>query len=256
MMLRRDFLKSASLLAAGLSLTPGELWAIGPGSRFDIALLKYEGAFNPRPNGIRKMLQEVEKRTSISVSASPVPVSPSNREELFAHPLLFWVGESDFPPLPQPAIDNLGVYLRTGGTLVIDSTAGKLDSPFEAAARRELRRILPNERLQTIPRSHVLYKSFYLIPDPVGRVAVSKTMDGIFGEERALVLLSRNDLLGAWSRDNLGRYEYDVFPGGERQREMAMRLGINVVMYCLCINYKEDQVHVPFILKRRKWRVD
>ena len=48
----------------------------------------------------------------------------------------------------------------------------------------------------------------------------------------------------------------DVRPGGENQREMAFRLGINLVMYALCVNYKADQVHVPFILKRRKWKVD
>jgi hypothetical protein len=78
----------------------------------------------------------------------------------------------------------------------------------------------------------------------------------MFGEDRALVLLGVNDMLGAWSRDNFGNYDYDVFPGGDRQREMSLRLGLNIVMYALCLDYKEDQVHVPFILKRRKWRVE
>ena len=114
---------------------------------------------------------------------------------------------------------------------------------------------MPNSPIQEIPRSHVLFKSFYLIPEPVGRVARSSTMDGIFDEDRALVLFNSNDMLGAWSRNNLGQHDFDVFPGGERQREMSYRLGINIVMYALCLNYKEDQVHVPFILKRRKWKV-
>ena len=39
-------------------------------------------------------------------------------------------------------------------------------------------------------------------------------------------------------------------PGGERQRELAMRFGVNLVMYVLTGNYKSDQVHVPAILER------
>jgi len=66
------------------------------------------------------------------------------------------------------------------------------------------------------------------------------------------VLLSVDDLGGAWARDSLGNWEHMVTPGGEPQRELAFRLGVNIVMYALCVDYKDDQVHVPFILKRRK----
>ena len=41
-------------------------------------------------------------------------------------------------------------------------------------------------------------------------------------------------------------------PGGERQREMAIRFGINVVMYAFTGNYKTDQVHAPALLERLK----
>jgi hypothetical protein len=39
-------------------------------------------------------------------------------------------------------------------------------------------------------------------------------------------------------------------PGGERQRELAFRFGINLVMYVLTGNYKADQVHLPAIIRR------
>ena len=39
-------------------------------------------------------------------------------------------------------------------------------------------------------------------------------------------------------------------PGGEPQREMAIRFGVNLVMYALTGNYKADQVHVDAILQR------
>jgi len=59
-------------------------------------------------------------------------------------------------------------------------------------------------------------------------------------------------LAGAWAYDPFGNWEYEVFPGGATQREWAIRLGVNMVFYGLTVNYKRDQVHVPFILKR--WR--
>jgi hypothetical protein len=35
-----------------------------------------------------------------------------------------------------------------------------------------------------------------------------------------------------------------------RQRELAYRVGVNVIMYTLTGNYKADQIHIPEILKR------
>jgi hypothetical protein len=69
---------------------------------------------------------------------------------------------------------------------------------------------------------------------------------------RLSVVLSLNDLQGAWARDSFGAWEFDVVPGGESQRERAFRLGINIAMYALCVDYKDDQVHIPFIMKRRR----
>jgi hypothetical protein len=69
---------------------------------------------------------------------------------------------------------------------------------------------------------------------------------------RLAVLYSGNDMIGAFARDSLGTWEYEVVPGGELQREKSVRLGVNIAMYALCLDYKEDQVHIPFIMKRRR----
>ena len=60
-----------------------------------------------------------------------------------------------------------------------------------------------------------------------------------------------HDLAGALSRDNLGSYSFPVTPGGDAQREQAFRFAVNLVMYALCLDYKDDQVHAPFIMRRR-----
>ncbi|HXW23028.1 MAG TPA: DUF4159 domain-containing protein, partial [Rhodomicrobium sp.] len=54
----------------------------------------------------------------------------------------------------------------------------------------------------------------------------------------------------AWALDDNDQPMFATVPGGEDQREMSYRVGINIVMYALTGNYKSDQVHVPAILER------
>ncbi len=255
---RRQFFKSSAALAAlgVLSTLPIELFAMGDQDRFAIAQFKYDSpSWNPRPDAIRRLLLEVEKRTSVEVRPD-VPAVSANSSELFVHPFLIWSGDRGFDPLPQSTVDQLRAFVQAGGFLFIDSAEGVVDGPFATSIEREIKRIFPNRKLTKVPRDHVVYKSFYLIERPVGRIATAPDTLGIFEEDRLSVIVNHNDLLGALARDNFGAWDSPVTPGGERQREMAHRFGINLVLYALTVNYKADQVHIPFILKRRRWRVD
>jgi hypothetical protein len=64
------------------------------------------------------------------------------------------------------------------------------------------------------------------------------------------VIIGGNDWAAAWAVDANGHFLAKPSPGGESQREMAFRVGINVVMYALTGNYKADQVHAPALLER------
>ncbi|MBA2665258.1 MAG: DUF4159 domain-containing protein [Bradymonadaceae bacterium] len=252
---RRQFLLASAALGA-LAAAPGPLLAMGESDRFAIALLNYgTPGWNPRPSALRRLLLEVEKRTSIEVRPDPRAVS-ANSAELFDTPFLVLAGDRGFEPFSQALVDQLRAFTQAGGFLFIDSAEGVIDGPFAKSVEREIARIFPRRKLAVVPRDHVVFKSFYLIEQPMGRLAVSPTVQGIFDEDRLLAVVSHNDLLGALARDNFGNWEFSVTPGGDRQRELAYRFGINLVMYALTVNYKADQVHIPFILKRRRWRVD
>ena len=110
--------------------------------------------------------------------------------------------------------------------------------------------------LEIVPSDHVVYKSFYLLDRPLGRLAIAPAMEAVVRDGRIVAAYVANDLGGAWSRDDFGNYDFPCEPGGERQRELAFRMGVNLVMYALCLDYKADQVHVPFIMKRRRWKPD
>ena len=64
------------------------------------------------------------------------------------------------------------------------------------------------------------------------------------------LIVGGNDWAAAWATDEEGRPLYATIPGGERQRTLAYRFGVNAIMYALTGNYKGDQVHVPAILER------
>ncbi len=252
---RRRFLQILAAAGAASAL-PSGAFAFDRQHRITIARLDYPGGnSDPRPGALRRLLQEVDKRTSIEVNTNIATVS-GRRDEIFEYPFLFMAGDGRFEPFDDDVIRDLRTYLLAGGFLFIDSADGVREGPFLESAERELARIFPDRDLVTLPRDHTVHETFYLIDRPLGRVDVAGNLRGIAEDDRMAVLVNSNDLLGALARDTFGNWEYDVIPGGDRQREMAFRLAINVVMYALTVNYKADQVHIPFILERRRWRVD
>jgi hypothetical protein len=256
--MRSVVLRRARALCAGLLCTaaalaaPTEARAEDERADLAFALLRYPGGnWNPRPKGLPRLAWEARKRTSIAIALETAAVDPTT-DQMFEHPLVVWQGDTDFPALPVEAVTRLRQFVTMGGTLLIDISDGREGGSFHRAVLRELGRIFPDQPLRRVSPDHVLYKAFYLLDRHGGRVQTRAYLEGLFVEDRLAVILSTNDLAGAVARDEFGEWVYDVGPGGETTREMTFRLGINVLMYALCLNYKEDQVHIPFILKRRQ----
>jgi hypothetical protein len=218
---------------------------------FTFALLRYDGAWNPRPTGLVRLAWEIRRRTSVAVALEVAGADPLT-DAIFEYPLLVWQGDRGFSPLADGAITRLRQHLSKGGTLLVDASDGRPDGPFLRAVKRELRRIFPNQELARVPPDHVLYKSYYLLDRHGGRVPAQPFLEGLLVQDRLAVVVTGNDLAGAMARDEFGQWVHDVGAGGDATREVTFRLGVNLVMYALCLDYKEDQVHIPFILRRRR----
>ena len=120
--------------------------------------------------------------------------------------------------------------------------------------------------LEPVPRDHVLTKTFFLLRDFPGRFnsgqlwveALPADKENEDEERRparagdgvSSILITSNDLAGAWATRPDGQPMLPLVPGEPRQREFAFRAGVNIVMYTLTGNYKADQVHVPALLER------
>lgn len=254
---RRAFLRF-SLTGAALAgplLLGRRANALGDKEKFQIAQLVYTGGqWQPRASALRRLLWEIDKRTSIDPRLEPAEVRLLD-PELRRYPLLYLAGDGEPGRFRDDEVERLRRHLQAGGFLVADNAEGRPGGGFDRAVRQLAARLFPGEPLDKLPEDHVIYKSFYLLQEPSGRVMVSNHLEGLVHDGRVVLIYCQNDLGGAWARDNFGRWEYDVFPGGDRQRELAFRLGVNLAMYATCLDYKTDQVHVPFILRRRRWRV-
>lgn len=265
---RRTFLETLS--GASLAYAAGEMarlcrqaavrptslaWAAAGRRTPDVELgqIVLGDGWNPRPSALKRLLLEIDKRTSIEAAAEAAEVR-LGRRDLYRWPLLYLSGDRPFLSPGDAELAKLRHHLEAGGVLICDNAEGRLRGPFDEAVRTLSHRLFPNQPMRPVPPDHVVYKSFYLLRGAVGRVQLSGLLEGVEHDGRLAIIYSADDLGGAWARDDTGRYEFSCTPGGEVQREHSYRLGINLVMYALCLDYKSDQVHVPAILERRRRR--
>jgi hypothetical protein len=243
------FTRRALLTAAAGA--PFAARAFGDASLFVPALGKHGGRWDVRSSGLRRLAWELEKRTSVEVLLEARAL-PLDSPRLFEHPFLYLSSDGELPPLTAAEVENLRRYLTFGGFLFADANDGSDGTGFDASFRRELSRVLPQQPLQALPSKHVVFKSFFMLDSAPGRFLNKPVLEAALVNKRAAVMYSQNDVLGALNRDESGTWEFEPSPGGSRQRELATRLALNIAMYALCLDYKDDAVHLPVIMNRRR----
>lgn len=204
--------------------------------------------------GLEGVSREARRRSAVE-PAAPAGIAIETDDILF-FPLVYWPLTPDAPALSAEAAARVSAYLQGGGLIVFDTRDGRssagLGEPHPGLLRTLERINVPP--LERIGPDHVLGKTFYLLSDYPGRYAggevwVEASRDGSARDGVSGLIIGSADWASAWAVDETGRALAPV-EGGERQRELANRFGVNLAMYALTGNYKEDQVHVPAILQR------
>jgi hypothetical protein len=219
--------------------------------------LAYIQTGDPQADGISKaglqgLSDFVNSRTS-AVLAEPAAVDPAH-DDLSFYPLIYWPVLADTPVPDGATLARLDDYMANGGIIVFDTRdAGAPDAAADATLA-QIGQALSIPALTPLTSAHVLSRSFYLLRDWPG-LADGGTVWVARGEDPgndgvSPVILGSNNWAAAWAVDADGNTPYEPAPGGERQRLLAYRFGVNLVMYALTGNYKADQVHVPELLRR------
>ncbi len=218
--------------------------------------------------GLKGLSKVITSRTAIE-PAAPMAVDV-NSDELAFFPFLYWPVRPNAKALSDATLAKIDAYMKQGGMILFDTKdyqqsvtlGGGGEGPGAIALQRLLGK-LDIPRLEPVPEGHVLTKSFYLLGSFPGRWdggalwVEAQAKDDRQSERRARhsdgvssLLVTSNDFAAAWALDANNRPIYPAVPGGEVQRELSFRSGINIVMYALTGNYKADQVHVPALLER------
>jgi len=215
--------------------------------------------------GLLSLSRTLAQRTSLT-PGYPIGVDPA-RDELAFYPLLYWpIIASAAKPSPA-ALAKISAFMKQGGTIIFDTrdalTAREGTSSPESRVLKQMLDGLDIPELEPIPADHVVTKTFYLLNNFIGRYANGQTWIEALppaqqGETRPArsgdgvspIIITSNDLAAGWAADQNGEAIYSLVPGGRRQHEIALRGGVNLVMYTLTGNYKADQVHVRDLLER------
>jgi hypothetical protein len=223
--------------------------------------------------GLQGLTLFLAQRTALE-AGEPVGLDPA-RDELAFFPLIYWpVVPGAARPSPE-ALARIDAYMKQGGTVLFDTRDAVLALPGPGGESRSpgmlaLRDILSSldiPELEPLPRDHVLTKTFFLLKDFPGRFTSGQlwveatpapseeepTRPARAGDGVSSILITSNDLAGAWAQRTDGLPDLPLFSGearDTRQREFAFRAGVNIVMYTLTGNYKADQVHIPALLER------
>jgi len=219
--------------------------------------------------GLQGLSNTLYQRTSVE----PNPPMGVDLElaELAFFPMLYWpITPEQAVPSPE-AYRRLNDYLRGGGMIVFDTrdahVGGFGSGTPEGRRLQVIAAPLDIPPLEPIPEDHILTRTFYLLQDfpgrhlsrdvwveaaPVGAEQIEGMPFRNLNDGVSPVLIGGNDWAAAWAQDASGRALFPIGRGstGDRQREIALRFGVNLVMYILSGNYKSDQVHVPALLDR------
>jgi len=219
--------------------------------------------------GLYGLSETLFQRTSIE-PGMPMGVNIET-DELAFFPFIYWPITADQAMPSSQAYAKLNRYLRSGGMILFDTrdadTAGFGSGSPEGRKLQAIARLLDIPQIEPIPMDHVLTRTFYLLQEFPGRFASrelwveaslpnAEQVDGMpfrnLNDGVTPVVIGGNDWAAAWALDGNGNRMFPVGRGtaGERQREIALRFGVNLIMHVLTGNYKSDQVHVPALLDR------
>lgn len=188
--------------------------------------LKYDGGgdwYNDESSD-ENLAAFVAKNTNINIKQDYNFVELSS-DKLFDYPLIWLTGHGNIK-FSRSEAEKLRIYLENGGFLYIDDDYG-----LDKYIREEMSKVFPNLKFQEIPFEHPIFHSHFDFPNGVPKIhehddQAPKSF-GIFLDDRLVVFYTYESNLGdGWA-------DADVHSNTEEKREIALKMGTNIIVWAL-----------------------
>ena len=182
--------------------------------------------------GLKRLTDYINQRTSIQLD-EPLAITPYH-DALPFMTLIYWPIGQDSQPLDSQAENRLRNYLSNGGIILF------------AVKDQQAARIMTLPAIEPIDAQHAINRSFFLLPTEIWRHARlsmpwTDQSQNQNQTETATIITMQDNIARIWQED-----ERNI------RTEIALRIGLNIVLYALTGNYKLDQIHALTIIDRLK----
>ncbi len=231
---------------------------------FTPVLARYRGGdWNKDPTALPNLMREMKRRSNVKANEVPKVVSVSSKE-IFKCPFVYFTGTKDFR-LTEEEVKNLRLYLMQGGLVWADNGLPGRRSRFDLAFRREMKRVLPDRRFETIRSTngfttHPIFTSFYKLKGvPTGMNWRDDPIEIVKIDRRVVIIYTLNDYGDFWetrfnSNGNVDNsldenwqhiwgphWQHNISGGSyikyenlnQESVDDAYKLGINIIAYLL-----------------------
>ena len=179
------------------------------------------------PRAERNFTRILHELTLVVPNLEASNVHTQEDPDLFTSPVLY-VSEPGFWTMTDEEQANLQAYLRKGGFIIFDDFRGDHWYNFE----EQVRRIVPNGRLQEIDPAHPVFHSFFDIDTQLTQGYYGPaTFHGVFEDndpsKRLLLVANYNHDLGElWEFSDTGFVPVDL-------SNDAYKYGVNYIVYAM-----------------------
>ncbi|OGP70283.1 MAG: hypothetical protein A2W09_08195 [Deltaproteobacteria bacterium RBG_16_50_11] len=191
-----------------------------------LARLKYPGGgdWYWGNSALPNLIKFIKENTKINIADEEVVVSVMD-ENLFNYPFLFMTGHGNVKFSDQET-DRLRKYLTSGGFLFANDSYG-----MDAAFRREMKKIFPENDLKELPFGHKIYHSYFDFPNGLPKIHKHDGKPaqgfGIFDNGRLVVFYAyESDIGDGWEDEQ-------VHNDPPEKREQALKMGVNILTWAI-----------------------
>ena len=189
-----------------------------------IAVLHYNGGgdWYSNPTALPNLAAYCNANLKTTLDTKIAEVTPDS-SDIFDYPFVHATGHGNIL-FNEKELENIRTYLLSGGFLHIDDNYG-----MKKYAKREIERLFPDKKLETIGTDHPIFKSKYNFPKGLPKIhehdGKAPVAEGIFDDGRLILLLTTEaDLGDGWE-------SAEVHSDPQEVRERALQMGANIISY-------------------------